>query len=298
MAEWGYLAVVSALFLAVYDLFRKSSLKGNAVLPVLYLSTLTSLFIFLPLILVSTYNTEVSHNAFWFVPSVPLHFHLFFILKALIVASSWVLEYYAIKHLPITIVTPIRSTGPVWTVTGAVLIYGEVMSVMQWIGVVICIAFLYLFSVAGKKENIHFHSNKWIWFVFAGTLIGAVSGLYDKYLISRFDRMAIQAWFAVYMVLVLSPLVYFMWYRKREKIHFHFRWSIIAIGVFLSISDFLYFYSLSSEGALISLVTLVRRANVVLSFFLAALIFKEGNIKAKSLALAGLLFGVYFILTS
>lgn len=150
---WVFGAVISAILLGVYDIFKKISLKENAVLPVLFFSTLASACLFLPLVFLSNYNIIVSGNL-GYISYQPAIAHLYFIVKSIIVASSWVLAYFAMKHLPITIVSPIRSSGPLWTLVGAILIFGEALNGLQWLGLVLTIGFYYLFSFSGKGGNI------------------------------------------------------------------------------------------------------------------------------------------------
>ena len=120
---WVALAFMSAALLGCYDFFKKVSLKDNAVLPVLFLNTLFSALLFLPFILLS--GSGVIGEGMLYVPSADLHTHLFLMLKAVIVLSSWICGYFAMKHLPITIVSPIQATRPVMVLLGALLIFGE-----------------------------------------------------------------------------------------------------------------------------------------------------------------------------
>jgi drug/metabolite transporter (DMT)-like permease len=294
---WALLAVISAIFLGTYDLFKKLSLNGNAVIPVLFFSTLTSAFIFAPLIIISAYFPELMNGTLFKVPVVPLREHAFFFLKSVIVTSSWIFTFFAVKHLPLTIVSPIRATGPVWTLFGAILIYAEHLTPLQWLGIAITLVFFYLFSLAGKSEGIHFRTNKWIFFLIAGTLLGAISGLYDKYLIRNFDRMAVQTWFTIYQVVLLLPILLLLWYPGRDKTtKFVWRWSIPMIGLFLCIADFLYFFSISYEDSLISVISALRRSGVIISFTMGALIFQEKNINKKGWLLLGILVGVMILL--
>ena len=46
-------------------------------------------------------------------------------------------------------------------------------------------------------------------------------------------------------------------------------------------ADFAYFYALSLPGAMISIVSMVRRGSVLVSFLCGALLFREKNIKSK-----------------
>lgn len=293
---WVFFAITSALFLGVYDIFKKNSLKHNAVLPVLLLSSLTSTLIFLPLILFSKFNPQFAGNLFY-VPEISWSQHGLILLKSIIVASSWILAYYAMKHLPITIVSPIRSTGPLWTLLGAVVIFSEHLNYLQWIGISVSLFFFYIFTITGSREGISFSKNKWVYFIIAGTLIGSISGLYDKYLIKHINNMAVQAWFSIYMIPVLLPFIYFFWYRRlNNTTKFEFRYTIPLIGLSLTVADFCYFYALTDENSLIAIVSSLRRSSVIVTFILGAIIFREKNILRKLLLLLGMMLGILIIL--
>ena len=294
---WALFAVASAIFLGTYDVFKKLSLRQNAVLPVLFFSTLTYAAIFVPLVLISTYDPGLLLHSILFVPVVPVAQHGYFLLKSVIVTGSWIFAFFAIKHLPLTIVSPIRATGPIWIILGAIVIFSEQLTAIQWIGTAVTLIFFYLLSLAGKSEGFHFTTNKWILFLIAGTLLGSVSGLYDKFLIRNFDRMAMQAWSSIYQVGILLPVILFLWYPKRQdNTSFQWRWSIPMIGLFLVIADFLYFYAIGCDGSLISVISALRRGGVIISFTLGAVVFNEKNVKNKGWLLLGILTGVIIML--
>ena len=48
-------------------------------------------------------------------------------------------------------------------------------------------------------------------------------------------------------------------------------------------ADFAYFYALSLPGAMISIVSMVRRGSVLVSFVCGAVLFRERNLKAKAI---------------
>lgn len=293
---WIFAALVSASLLGVYDIFKKFSLKNNTVLPVLFFSTLTSALVFVPVLILAIVAPDLSANLASIVQQ-PFIAHLQFFLKSIIVGSSWVLAYFAIKNLPLTIVSPIRSSGPLWTLLGAVLIFGEVMNVLQWIGLILTIGFYYLFSFSSKKEGISFRSNKWVMYMTLATVIGSFSSLYDKYLIAHYDRLAIQCWFSIYMAPLMGLLMVFIWYPNRKKYtQFQWRPTIILIGITLVLADFIYFWAVSQENALIGIISTIRRSSVIVSFSLGAIIFKEQNIKVKALILLGIMAGIGLII--
>ncbi|WP_294634638.1 DMT family transporter [uncultured Bacteroides sp.] len=292
---WLLLAFLSATLLGFYDAFKKKSLRDNAVLPVLFLNTVFSSLVFLPFILVSAY-TLVLDGTMFHVPVVGWDVHKYIIVKSFIVLSSWIFGYFGMKHLPLTIVGPINATRPVMVLVGAMLIFGERLNLYQWIGVLLAVLSLFMLSRSGKKEGIDFKHNKWIFFIVLAAVTGAVSGLYDKYLMKHLNPMVVQSWYNVYQVFIMCPIILLLWYPKRkESTPFRWDWTIILISVFLSAADFAYFYALSYEDSMISIVSMVRRGSVVVSFLFGALFFHEKNLKSKAVDLILVLIGMFFL---
>mgnify|MGYP000992098147 FL=1 len=293
---WLLLAFCSAALLGFYDVFKKKSLANNAVLPVLGLNTLFSSLIFLPFILISAWKPEWLNQTIFFVPQAGWEVHRFILLKSLIVLSSWTFGYFGMKHLPLTIVGPINATRPVMTLVGALLIFGERLNVYQWIGVLMAIVSFFMLSRSGKKEGIDFQHNKWIWFVVLAAVFGAVSGLYDKYLMKQFNNMVVQSWYNVYQLFLMGGVLMFLWLpRRKTTTPFRWDWCIIFISVFLSAADFVYFYALSMDGSMISIVSMVRRGSVIVSFLFGAMVFREKNLKSKVIDLLLVLIGMVFL---
>ncbi|MBR4779617.1 MAG: DMT family transporter [Bacteroidaceae bacterium] len=291
---WLILAFVSAFLLGFYDVFKKQSLRGNAVIPVLFFSTLISSCIFLPLILLSAF-TPVLDDTLVHVPVASWEVHKYILLKACIVSASWTFGYFGMKNLPITIVGTINATRPVMVLLGALLIFGERLNAWQWIGVAFAIISFYMLSLGGKKEGIDFKHNKWIWFAVTASLLGAISALYDKALMRQLDNMLVQAWCNVYIMLIMCGVMFVLWYPKRKEQPFQWRWTILLISLFLTVADFAYFKALSEEGSMISIVSMVRRGNVIISFLCGALFLHEKNIKSKLVALVMVLIGLVFL---
>ncbi len=295
---WVVIVIFSAIFLGVYDVFKKLSLTHNAVLPVMLVSSTTSLLFFIPGIVLSAFYPHTVEGTIFYVPFSGAHTQWLIFIKSCIVQASWVFSFFALKHLPISIVSPIRSTGPMWTLVGAIFILGETLTPLQWTGVLLIVACLYAYSLAGKKEGIVFKSNIWVLFIFTGTALGSLSALYDKYLLATLgiNKMEVQAWFSVYQCMLMIPTVLLLWFPYRHKFDaFQWRWTIPLIGVFLVLADFFYFYALSLPGALVSVISLIRRSGVIISFLSGVVIFKEQNLRIKGFILAGVLVGVYVL---
>lgn len=295
---WITLGLISSLLLGFYDISKKHALRENAVLPVLFLSVVCG-FIPLPFIAAASRGfPELMQQVHLYLPTAPPGAHLHIFIKAVIVSTSWVLAYFAMKHLPITIVSPIRASGPVWTLVGALVIFHERPDPLQWAGMAIIFTSYYVFSLAGRKEGLVFHRSLWILFIFLATLIGTLSTLYDKYLINqlRYDPMLVQFWFAFYNMALLGFFtVIFWWPRRAGFTPFQWRWSIPLIGLLLLVADLAYYHAVHDPDALIVILSILRRSSVVISFTAGAIFFGDANLGHKAWALAGVLVGIVLI---
>jgi transporter family protein len=293
---WVGVAFLSALLLGLYDVAKKRSLTGNAVVPVLWFNTLISTLLFLPIILDSELTLGLFQDTLLGYNPADVGSHLLVAVKAVITLSSWLCGYYAMKHLPLTIVGPVNATRPVVVLVGAVLIFGERLNVWQWSGVLLTIASLYLLSRAGRKENVNFASRHAV-AMFMAMLLGAASGLYDKYIISEhaLDPLFVQSWFSFYQLVLMSIIVVVVWFPRRESSRFHWSWAIPLISIFVSLADFCYYHALDMDGSMVAIISMIRRFSVVISFLCAALIFHEKNLRSKALDMILILVGMLLL---
>ena len=293
---WLGFALTSALFLGLYDVAKKQSLKENAVIPVLWLHTLFCSIIMLPFTLLSA-RTGVLDGSIFYVPVAGWELHRMLILKAAIVLGSWIFGYFGMKHLPITLFGPINATRPIIVLLGGLILFGERLNLYQWIGVIIAVLSFYLLSLSGKKEGINFVHNKWVFCVIMATLLGAVSALFDKYLLVRYNNMFVQAWSNFYQLAMMTVILFTLWWPTRKQTTpFSWKWSIILISVFLTLADYAYFVSLASSLSMVSIVSMIRRSSVIVSFLCGALLFHEKNLKSKVIDLLLVLLGLFFLL--
>ena len=293
---WLTLAFTSAALLGFYDAAKKKALTDNAVLPVLLLNTLFSTLIFLPAILSAEFGLGwFDHTVLATAPG-SWEAHRLVILKSCIVLTSWIFGYFGMKHLPITIVGPINATRPVMVLVGALLIFGERLNAYQWTGVVLALVSLFLLSRSSRREGVVFTHNIWILFVALAAVTGAISGLYDKYIMTRLDPVFVQSWYNLYQLAMMAVVVAVVWWPRRGRTTpFHWSWAIPFISLFLSAADLCYLYALSDSEAMISVVSMIRRGSVVVSFGFGALLFRERNLRAKAIDLALILVGMVFL---
>ena len=286
---WWAFAFLSSALLGCYDSFKKASLKDNAVIPVLFLNTVISAAILLPFAVGSGWGG-------WDVQK-------YIVLKSCIVLSSWVAGYYAMKYLPLTIVGPVNATRPVIVLIGAMIIFGERLNLLQWIGVVLAGVSFFLLSLSSKKEGIDFRRNRWVWCLVLAAVIGAASGLYDRFLMAPseggglgLDRLQVLSWYNIYQAGMMLAMLLILWYpRRKSGTPFRWTWTIPMISLFLCGADFMYLWALTDEAAMISVVSMIRRGSVVVSFLFGALVFREKNLRSKAFDLLLVLLGMVFL---
>ena len=298
---WILLSLTSAFLLGFYDIFKKKSVNANAITPVLFFSTLVSAFTFLPFILLSHYQPQWFSDGFltnFYVEPIPMKNHLLILGKAFMIMISWVFSYSAMKNLPITVVGPINQLRPAISLLLLLMVFQEHLTVNQWIGVVLAIISFYLMNKSGKREGIKFESNKWVIMLLLSAVIVAISGIYDKFLLSK-QHMApvtVQSWYSVYLFILMTVFILCVWWKRRKEHPFEWRWSIVLMAVFVSVADCIYLSGLNQEAAVIVIIPLILNGvRLVVSFSYGALCFREKNIKSKIIPLLMVLTALVFL---
>lgn len=285
---WILLAMLSALGLGVYDIFKKKSLTGNDVFMVLFCTTAVSTLLLSPYIVMDAMEETQSLGD----STLGL---LLLMGKAVIVLSSWALGYAAIKHLPLTITGPINATRPLMVLVGALLIFGESLNLWQWGGIVLGVCSLLFISRLGRKEGFTHEHAKWLWCSMGAAVTGALSGLYDRHLMTMLNPLEVQSWYSLFQTLIMAVIVFVMYLTGHKPKGFKWVWTIPMISVCLTLADIAYFYSLSQPDAKIAVVSMMRRGSVIVSFLYGVIVLKEKNARMKALDLLLLLIGLILL---
>lgn len=296
---WLVLSLLSAFFLGLYDVAKKGAVNRNTVFPVLFFSTLSGTLCALPAVIISTVNPSLAHKFHFFVPHLSFSVHLLIMAKSAIVGTSWVLSYFGLKNLPITIASPLRATAPFFTVLGAITLFGERPTVNQWIGIFMILAAYLLYSKSTRNEGNIKAPVIWIIFMILSAITGAISSGFDKYLLQLrgLPPLFVLFWFLFYLTLIYGLIVLLIWFPKRlVTTPFSFRPAIIFVGALLVLADIAYMTALSDTQAKLALVSSIRRTNVLISFIGGVVLFREGNIRRKLLPFTGIIIGLLLIM--
>ena len=297
---WTFLAFISALCLGFYDISKKIALRDHPVVDVLTLSVCFSAVLLSVPLICSRFCPAMMVGTPFYVPTMDLQAHLFTVLKSLIVLSSWVCAYMALKHLPISVVSPMQATRPMWTLVGALLIFGERLNTWQWIGVCIALGTILAFSFFTRKprNSMDYRDpsvNRYYVALALAILLGAASGLYDKYLMRRYDHNAVQVYYTFYqavMMIGVWVIEYVRHPRSPRVTSFSSFLPIALISIFLIISDNVYMLALRDPDSLIAVVSTIRRGGAVIGFAYGLLFLKEENPLPKVLCMIGIGIGL------
>lgn len=274
---WIWMALASAVLLGLYDVAKKTALKHNGTYWILFVSTALCSLMLLPFITAGT---------------LPDHLRLMF--KAVLVTTSWVSGMIALQLLPITTVSTFKASRPVFVVLFSVLLFGERPSPMQWVGIAAVLIALWLLSLSSSREGLSFKGNKGFWAMAVSVLTGVASAMWDKHIMPGMQPLFVQSWTNIYITLLLGAVILIRsLHGHKEKLRLH--WTLPVIAILITGADMLYFFALKQDGAMLSVISLVRRASVIITFALGALVFKERRIAQKAGVLALMLAGLVLL---
>ena len=284
---WIAFAVISSLSLGFYDVFKKRALEGNNVFMVLFLNTLFCTLFMSP-VLASMLTGGTAYGR------LDLAEHPLIMLKSVIVTASWLLGYWVIKKLPLTITGSVNALRPVLVLAGALVLFGEAPNALQWAGIALGFVSLVWVGFIGTRERLPRSRRKWLLYGLLSVVLWAVSGLYDKFLLERFTPLAVEAWYSFYQLVIMGVTVLLLLTRSRraDRDTFKWRWSVPLISVFIAMADISYFMALSIPGSLVGVVSMTRRGSAIVSFFYGIFILRERKMKLKIVDLLILAAGV------
>ena len=293
---WVVWAFVSAVCLGGYDISKKTALRTHRVVDVLTISIwVSSLILCLPLVMSRVWPSMMDGTPFY-VPPMDMEGHLLTLVKSCIVLSSWVFAYISLKHLPLSVVSPLQATRPMWTLIGALLIFGERLNGWQWVGVLLAIGSIFVFSFGKKSELGHSKTdNRYYIALVLAILIGSCAGLYDKFMMRRYDHNSVQVYYTLYQAVLMAVVWVIDSYAKGKRtasLKGHSLLPIVLISVFLVISDNVYMLALQDPDSLIAVVSTIRRGGAVIGFAYGLMFLHEPEPKKKIACMAGILAGL------
>jgi drug/metabolite transporter (DMT)-like permease len=280
-----FLVISAALLHAVWNLIFK---KTNGGLPLVWLVSLASAVIYLPFVIWQLIQSQASLTVVMYrfaLASAVLHLLYFIVLQV------------GYRKADLSVVYPMaRGTGPLLSVIGAVLFFGERPSWMAIFGIILIVAGVFIMT--GFKLSLSDNERLKTGIVY-GTITGlfiAAYTLWDKIAVTDYNISALILTFAsmVLPLLALLPTAVKERQEIRREIQQHWR-HIVAIAVFAPLSFILVLTALKTTP--VSYVAPARELSIVFGVFFGANILKEADAKKRIVAAIIMIIGISFLAT-
>lgn len=267
---------ISALFLALYDLFKKISVKDkNNVYEILFLYTFIAF-------LCSIFFVK---EAF----SINFISIIYILIKSSVIGLSWFFTMKAMSKLQLGIVVPFSLLGSVSTTILAFIFFGEEIGFAQIGGVMVILIGLLFLSRLCEKEVGCKNDYKYLGLLVLAAFLSSVSAIIDRYLLNNIGGGVVVFWFFLFLSLIYLVVCLI----KNKNISFislkNNSW-VIGIGVCIFSSDLFYYLAVSDKGAYLSIISIIRKLSVFIGVVMGALFLKEDKLGYKVLILL-LMFG-------
>lgn len=293
MVAFG-LFLIAGIFLGTWDILKKIALKDEDVTSVL---TAYSILSFV-LVCYEMKNAVLIDGGTI----------LLLGLKSLIIYVGWHLMFLAIQNLPISVITPFNTVTPLFSIILGILVLGEVLKPMQWVGIAIMFIAYYFISKVGKVEVTHIFRNKYFYYMVIGSIFNAITSLIDKIAIGQvtatitaqgldgdLTSSIVQVWFLFFMMIFYGITYLGRKYVKKENLKLKWNWSILGMSICIILADRIYFAGLNMPNTPISIAMPLRSISIVVSVLIGGLIFKEPNLKKKVLCTGILILGILML---
>ena len=232
-----------------------------------------------------------------FLTKGPLSDHFSLIFKAVLVSVSWISGLKAMECLPLTTVSTMKASRPMFVVIFSILLFGERLNLVQWLGVAVVMTALFLSSRSAGHDTDKITSTKGVAFMIVSVLSGAASALWDKVILQDLEPLFVQSWTNLYITILLAVVVLIQYLTDKKHFQpFVWDWRILLIAVLITVADALYFFAVKEPDAMLSIISTIRRTSVVVTFIGGAWVLKEGHIRDKAVVLVMMLAGVALLL--
>lgn len=285
---WIAFSALYGFFNGFYTVFRKKSTEKTNVLFVL---ALMSTIVFLFSLIYLTQGVAVS--------AVNL---LLLIGKAVIVATAWMLDLYALKDYFISVLQPLSAVRVVISFFLAMLVFSEQVFWWQFIGLAVIFVGILLLRTNTKDEQTNV-SNKvqrrCIILYLLACVCNEISALNDKFMLQRISSYQMQFWFMLFVAIIFW-ICFFVVSIKHKKIlatKSDFKNIFIYLAaIMLFVGDQFLFRALNDPASKLSIASMLKQISTIVSVIVGGLMFKEPNLKKKLIFLAIILVGIIIIL--
>lgn len=290
---WVFQVLLYGLIKGSREIVKKKSLERNSILEVLFFYTLFA-FLF-----VCTDVKNATGMDFHYMPAVAF--------KAFVIFLAWMLSFKAIKKMPISLYGILDLSRVLFATLLAVVVMHEVLSVNQWIGLILVSTGLIMLkrpkkkvkaadgqAADGKTEATKEESSVTPFIVIIALIscmLNSVSGLMDKILTLHITSSQLQFWYMLFLVGYYFLFIVI----TREKIDIKKSLKnpwIWLLALLFVIADRSLFLANANPNSRISVMTLIKQSGCIVTILAGKFIFHEKHIGYKLLCAAVVIAGI------
>lgn len=274
---WVFEVLLYGFIKGFREIIKKKSLKDSSVIEVLFFYTLLS-FLF-----VSTQAGQAM--------GVDGSWMLLIVIKSFVIFLAWMLSFYAIRQMPISLYGILDLSRVLFATLLAVIVLRETLGFYQVMGLILVCSGLLLLRVRKKdteKENV---SAKIVILALGSCLLNALSGLLDKILMQRVTSSQLQFWYMLFLVGFYLLYILFTKQKLDVKKSLSNRW-IWLLAILFVIADRSLFLANQNPNSKITVMTLVKQSGCVVTILAGKFLFHEKNIRYKLFCTAVIVAGI------
>ncbi|REE67479.1 MULTISPECIES: EamA family transporter [Pantoea] len=276
---WIYYGVSAGVILGFYDFWTKKAMSGNGLFQVVFYSSFFGALLWLPVFLpqVQALSPQLKIGPVRFAEQWPI------LVKSLMMTLSWVFAYFSVRELPMSFSGSVRASGPLWTLAGGSVVFGEFLSPLQFTAVLVSVLCYYGLSQTGKKEGINTLRSLPVAMMLLATILSSLTTVFDKYIVHNLDISAytIQAYSSLYRFIFAAAFLFAFIRLGRSNLRCMWSLYIPLVGFSWVIAELIYFFAITDPDANVTYLSVFRRMSLVVGFILSALFIGEKNFRRK-----------------
>lgn len=274
---------ISALFLALYDFFKKVSVRSKKdIYDILFFYTFTAFACSL-IFTKNAINTDLKYIGFTFI-------------KASVISLSWFLTMKAVTKLDLGIVTPFSMLGTIFTTIFAWIFFHQKIGLIQIGGSLIILLGLILISRLSSKKEGFKNDYRYLLLLVVAAFLSSISAMIDKSVLGNgVDKGALLFWFFFF----LASIYFIVCLLRNKKISINNLKTnlwVIAVGFSIFLADFFYYQAVAIDNVSLSMISIIRKLSSFIAVVLAGIFLKEDNLVKKIMILLLMFVGLAFII--
>lgn len=282
MELWIIFIILYGIFKGIREPIKKKTLEKCDVLSALFMYTFVGFLISVPL----TRGSLI----------ISPYMFLMVAIKSFIIFLAWMAAFVSLKKLPVSIYGVVDMSRVIFSTMMGVAFLGEPLTPRGIVSLGLVAAGLYLvnFRKTTRKEH---YSVKYVWITIGGCILSAVSGIFDKYLMTTGEITSSQLQFWFMLMLSAFYLGYILLSGKKVDVKGCIKYpGIYILSFLLVIGDKLLFTANADPASKVTIMTLINQSSVIVTIAAGKIVYKEKNIAYKTVCaliiMAGILLSV------